>query len=204
VKEISYPIKESFYSIQGEGLYQGIPAYFIRFEGCNIQCNWCDTKESWNIKKKDFLPIHKIINKVNNHKVKIVILTGGEPMMWNLHPLIKKLKEKGYYIHIETSGCYPIKEKYIDWITISPKKIRHPLQENYKKINELKIVISDENDFLFAEKQADCIVESTNCFLFLQPEWENTFKILPKIVSYIKKNPKWRISIQIHKIFNIP
>lgn len=204
MKEISYPIKESFYSIQGEGLYQGIPAYFIRFEGCNIQCNWCDTKESWNIKKKDFLPIHKIINKVNNHKVKIVILTGGEPMMWNLHPLIKKLKEKGYYIHIETSGCYPIKEKYIDWITISPKKIRHPLQENYKKINELKIVISDENDFLFAEKQADCIVESTNCFLFLQPEWENTFKILPKIVSYIKKNPKWRISIQIHKIFNIP
>ncbi|WP_185849401.1 7-carboxy-7-deazaguanine synthase QueE [Blattabacterium cuenoti] len=203
MKEISYPIKESFYSIQGEGYYCGIAAYFIRFEGCNIKCNWCDTKESWNIKKKDFVSIYEIVSKVNDHKVKTVVITGGEPMMWNLYPLVKELKRKGYRIHIETSGSYFIKEKYVDWITISPKKIKLPIQENYKKINELKVVISDENDFLFAEEQAN-FIESTNCFLFLQPEWNNIFIIIPKIISYIKKNPKWRISLQIHKMLNIP
>ncbi len=204
MKEISYPIKESFYSIQGEGHYSGIAAYFIRFGGCNIKCDWCDTKESWNIKQKDFVPIHKIIANVNNnHKVRTVVITGGEPTMWNLSPLIQELKTKGYRIHIETSGSYPIKEKYVDWITISPKKIKLPIQENYNKINELKIVISDENDFFFAEEQA-AYIEATNCFLFLQPEWNNTFRILPKIISYIKKNPKWRISLQIHKMLNIP
>ncbi|AFJ90646.1 7-carboxy-7-deazaguanine synthase QueE [Blattabacterium sp. (Blaberus giganteus)] len=203
MKEISYPIKESFYSIQGEGHFYGIAAYFIRFEGCNIKCDWCDTKESWNIKKKDFVPIHKIIANINNYKVKTVIITGGEPMMWDLYPLIKKLKKKEYRIHIETSGFYPIKEKYVDWITISPKKIKRPIQENYKKINELKIIISDENDFFFAEEQAN-YVKSKNCFLFLQPEWTNIFRIIPKIISYIKENPKWRISLQIHKMLNIP
>ncbi|WP_341655940.1 7-carboxy-7-deazaguanine synthase QueE [Blattabacterium cuenoti] len=203
-KKNQYPITESFYSIQGEGHYYGIAAYFIRFGGCNIKCDWCDTKESWNIKKKDFVPIHKIIANVNNnHTVRTVIITGGEPTMWNLSPLIKELKKKGYRIHIETSGSYPIKEKYVDWITISPKKIKLPIPENYKKINELKIVISDENDFSFAEEQATYI-ESPNCFLFLQPEWNKTFRIIPEIISYIKKNPKWRISFQIHKMLNLP
>ncbi|QIK16788.1 7-carboxy-7-deazaguanine synthase QueE [Blattabacterium sp. DPU] len=203
MKEISYPIKESFFSIQGEGHYCGTAAYFIRFEGCNIKCNWCDTKESWYIKKKDFIPIHKIIDNIKNYKVKTIVITGGEPTMWNLYPLIKKLKKKGYRIHIETSGSYPIKDEYLDWITISPKKIKLPLRENYKKINELKIVISDEKDFFFAEKQSTYIVDP-NCFLFLQPEWNNIENIIPKIISYIKENPKWRISLQIHKILNIP
>ncbi|WP_185872388.1 7-carboxy-7-deazaguanine synthase QueE [Blattabacterium cuenoti] len=203
MKKINFPIKESFYSIQGEGYYYGIAAYFIRFEGCNIKCDWCDTKESWKIKKNDFISIHKIINNINNYTVKNIIITGGEPMMWNLYPLTKILKKKGYRIHVETSGFYPIKEKYIDWITISPKKIKPPLKENYKKTNELKIVISNEKDFLFAEEQAIHVM-NTNCFLFLQPEWTNFFKIFPKIIFYIKKNPKWRISLQIHKMLNIP
>ncbi|WP_185871813.1 7-carboxy-7-deazaguanine synthase QueE [Blattabacterium cuenoti] len=205
MKEISYPIKESFYSIQGEGYYHGTAAYFIRFEGCDIKCHWCDTKNSWRIKKKDFVSIHKIIANIDNFQVKTVIITGGEPTMWNLYPLIKNLKKKGYRIHIETSGSYPIKEKYVDWITVSPKKTKLPLRENYQKINELKIVISDENDFLFAEEQASYIkIKKSNCFLFLQPEWSNLFKIIPKIISYIKENPKWRISVQIHKFINIP
>ncbi len=134
MKKISYPVKELFYSIQGEGHYCGIAAYFIRFEGCNIKCDWCDTKESWNIKKQDFITIDKIIENVNNYKVKTVIITGGEPMMWNLHPLIEKLKKKGYYIHIETSGSYPIKEKYVDWITISPKKKNFLYKKIIKKL----------------------------------------------------------------------
>ncbi|WP_185858127.1 7-carboxy-7-deazaguanine synthase QueE [Blattabacterium cuenoti] len=202
MKKTIYPIKESFYSIQGEGFYYGTAAYFIRFEGCNIKCDWCDTKESWDIKKKDFISVHKIISSINNFQVKTVIITGGEPTMWNLYPLIKELKKRRYRIHIETSGSYPIQEKYIDWITISPKKRKLPLQENYKKINELKIVISNENDLYFAEEQAKYVL-STNCFLFLQPEWKNIFGVLPKIISYVKKNPKWRISLQIHKMLNI-
>ncbi|WP_185866185.1 7-carboxy-7-deazaguanine synthase QueE [Blattabacterium cuenoti] len=205
MKKISFPIKEFFYSIQGEGHYYGIAAYFIRFEGCNIKCDWCDTKESWEIKKNDFISIHKIIDNIRNknHTVKNIVITGGEPMMWDLYPLTKILKKKGYRIHVETSGSYPIKEKYMDWITISPKKIKLPLAENYKKTNELKIIISNEKDFLFAEEQA-IHVKTTNCFLFLQPEWTHLVDILPKIISYIKKNPKWRISLQIHKMLNIP
>ncbi|WP_185877003.1 7-carboxy-7-deazaguanine synthase QueE [Blattabacterium cuenoti] len=202
-KEINFPIKESFYSIQGEGFYHGMSAYFIRFEGCNVKCNWCDTKESWKIKKNDFISINKIVNDINDSSVKNIVITGGEPMMWNLNPLIKTLKERGYHTHIETSGVYPIDKKYIDWITVSPKKIKPPLKENYKKINELKIVISDEKDFLFAEEQS-IYVKKTRCFLFLQPEWNNFSKIFPKIISYIKKNPKWRISLQVHKMLNIP
>ncbi|AGW86193.1 radical SAM domain-containing protein [Blattabacterium sp. (Nauphoeta cinerea)] len=204
MREISYPIKEFFYSIQGEGYHYGTAAYFIRFEGCNIRCSWCDTKESWNIKKEDFVTIDQIINNINHHHIKTIVITGGEPTMWNLHPLIKKLKKKGHRIHIETSGSYPIKEKYVDWVTISPKKIKLPLQENYKKINELKIIISDEDDFLFAEEQAYYVQTVTNCFLFLQPEWNNIFNVLPKIISYVKENPKWRISFQMHKILNVP
>ncbi|WP_185869212.1 7-carboxy-7-deazaguanine synthase QueE [Blattabacterium cuenoti] len=203
MKGISFPIKESFYSIQGEGYYYGIAAYFIRFEGCNIKCDWCDTKESWKIEKKDFVPIHQIITNISDYAVKNIVITGGEPMMWNLYPLTKILKKKGYRIHVETSGSYPIKEKYIDWITVSPKEIRPPLKENYKKTNELKIIISNEKDFHFAEEQS-IHVNTTNCFLFLQPEWNHLDKILPKIIFYIKKNPKWRISLQIHKILKIP
>ncbi|WP_185869783.1 7-carboxy-7-deazaguanine synthase QueE [Blattabacterium cuenoti] len=202
MKKIVFPIKESFYSIQGEGFYSGLSAYFIRFKGCYIRCNWCDTKESWNIKQKDFVSIQKIIFDLTYQKIKTVILTGGEPTMWNLYPLTKILKKKGYRIHVETSGSYPIKEKYIEWITLSPKKNKLPIKDNYKKANELKIIISDEKDFLFAEEQA--LFVKTNCVLFLQPEWNNFIKIVPKIIFYIKKNTKWRISLQIHKILDIP
>ncbi|WP_185858696.1 7-carboxy-7-deazaguanine synthase QueE [Blattabacterium cuenoti] len=198
-----FPIKEIFYSLQGEGYYCGIPACFIRFEGCDIQCPWCDSKETWIIQKKDFISIKKIITRINSFKGKNIIITGGEPMMWDISPLTKLLKKKGYHIHIETSGSYSIKEKYMDWITISPKKNKLPLIENYNKINELKIIVSDEEDFLFAEEQST-YVKNNNCILLLQPEWNNSIEITPKIISYIKENPKWRISVQIHKILNIP
>ncbi|WP_185864626.1 7-carboxy-7-deazaguanine synthase QueE [Blattabacterium cuenoti] len=204
MKKIFFPIKEFFYSLQGEGYHSGIAAYFIRFEGCDIKCKWCDTKYSWKIKKEDFVPIEKIIDNVNNEKTNTIIITGGEPMMWNLSPLTKILKKMGYNIHVETSGSYLIKDKYIDWITISPKKNRFPLKENYeKKISELKVVISNENDFLFAERQSYFIKNKKNCILSLQPEWNNYDKMIPKIIYYIKKNPKWRLSLQIHKMINI-
>ncbi|WP_185860066.1 7-carboxy-7-deazaguanine synthase QueE [Blattabacterium cuenoti] len=202
INNVSFPIKETFYSIQGEGFFSGIAAYFIRFEGCNIQCDWCDTKSSWKIEKNDFLTVHQIIHNINN-KVKTIVITGGEPMMWNLTPLTSILKKKGYRIHVETSGSYPIHEKYIDWITISPKKKKRPLKENYKKMNELKIIICNDSDFSFAEEQA-FYAKKSNCVLCLQPEWKNNMKILPKIISYIKNHPKWKISLQIHKMLNIP
>ncbi|WP_185851149.1 7-carboxy-7-deazaguanine synthase QueE [Blattabacterium cuenoti] len=199
---IIFPIKEIFHSIQGEGFYSGISAYFIRLEGCNIQCDWCDTKNSWKIKKKDFLTVTQIVNQIED-KVKTVVITGGEPTMWNLSLLTKILKKKGHSIHIETSGSYPIYDKNIDWITLSPKRKKLPLKENYRKMNELKIVICNEHDFSFAEEQA-IHAKKSNCVFILQPEWKENKKILPKIISYIKKNPKWKISLQIHKILNIP
>ncbi|WP_185873455.1 7-carboxy-7-deazaguanine synthase QueE [Blattabacterium cuenoti] len=200
MNNIKFPVQECFYSIQGEGYFFGTPSYFIRFKGCNIRCNWCDTKKSWKIKSNDFISLKKIVSNININS-KIIILTGGEPMMWNLYPLTKILKKKGYRIHVETSGFYPINNLYIDWISISPKKNNKPLKENYKKINELKVVIENETDFSFAEEQASYIKKK--CVLFLQPEWNNKNKIIPKIIFYIKNNPKWRISLQFHKILNI-
>ncbi len=136
--------------------------------------------------------------------MKTIVITGGEPMMWNLSPLTRILKKKGYRIHVETSGSYPIHEDFIDWITISPKKKKLPLKENYKKMNELKIIICDENDFFFAEEQAGYVKKNSHCVLLLQPEWNQNIKIIPKIISYIKNHPKWKISLQIHKMLNIP
>ncbi|WP_394798411.1 7-carboxy-7-deazaguanine synthase QueE [Blattabacterium cuenoti] len=118
---VTFPVKESFYSLQGEGHYSGIAAYFIRLGGCHIKCNWCDTKTSWKINKNDFLTVNQIIKNINS-QAKIIVITGGEPTMWNLSPLTKILKKRGYRIHVETSGTYPIQEEFIDWITISPKK----------------------------------------------------------------------------------
>ncbi|WP_185850554.1 7-carboxy-7-deazaguanine synthase QueE [Blattabacterium cuenoti] len=207
MKEVSFPIKEFFYSLQGEGFHSGIAAYFIRFEGCDIRCNWCDTKYSWKIKKEDFIPIKEIIANIRRKKVKNIIITGGEPMMWDLSPLTKGIKNMGLgcKIHVETSGSYLIKDKNIDWVTISPKKNRLPLDENYKKrIHELKVIIFNEDDFLFAEKQASFVKKKQNCIFSLQPEWNNFNYIIPKIITYIKENPKWRLSLQIHKIINIP
>lgn len=194
------PLMEAFYTIQGEGYYKGTAAYFIRLGGCDVGCHWCDVKESWNAKKHPMVPVEEIVNKAVEYS-RTVIITGGEPLMWNMLPLTRALKEQGVRTHIETSGVYPITGVW-DWICLSPKKVKLPTEEIFLKANELKIIIYNKHDFVFAEEMASKVSE--NCILYLQPEWSKRKDSMPKIVDYVKKKPKWKVSLQIHKYLNIP
>ncbi len=197
---LSLPIMEHFYTIQGEGRHTGTAAYFIRIGGCDVGCHWCDVKESWN---PDIHPVSKVdeIAEIAASHSKTIVLTGGEPLMWNLTPLTQNLKSRGCTVHIETSGAYPLSGE-IDWICLSPKKTSLPTEEIYKKAHELKVIIYNQHDFLFAEEQAAKVNE--NAVLLLQPEWSSRQKMIPKIIEYVMKNDKWRISLQTHKYLNIP
>jgi len=194
------PLMEAFYTIQGEGFHKGTAAYFIRIGGCDVGCHWCDVKESWNSKLHPPTAIGKIIDEAVNYSDTIVI-TGGEPLTWNMLPLTSKLKEKGATIHIETSGAYKLSGIW-DWICLSPKKIKLPTEEIYEVADELKCIIFNHHDFVFAEEQAAKV--NGNCILYLQPEWSKREKMIPLIVDYVMKNPKWKVSLQTHKYLNIP
>jgi len=194
------PLMEDFYTIQGEGYHTGTPAYFIRIGGCDVGCHWCDVKESWNPDTHPPTDIEKMVETAAKY-ANTVVVTGGEPLTWNMQPLTDLLKEKGLKIHIETSGAYPITGHW-DWFCLSPKKNKLPVNEAYTIANELKVIIHNKHDFIFAEEQA----EKTNekAILFLQPEWSQKEKMTPLIVDYVMANPKWRISLQTHKYLNIP
>jgi 7-carboxy-7-deazaguanine synthase len=192
---------EHFYSIQGEGFYSGRAAYFIRLAGCDVGCVWCDVKESWDVEGHTILSIEEIINKVKSTSTDFVVLTGGEPAMYNLNQLVDSLKELGIETAIETSGCYQLNGN-IDWYCFSPKKFKAPADEAYQKANELKVVIFHESDLAWAEEHASKV--DRNCMLYLQPEWSRQERILPQIIDYVKSNPKWRISLQTHKFMQIP
>ncbi|MBE9480253.1 MAG: 7-carboxy-7-deazaguanine synthase QueE [Bacteroidetes bacterium] len=195
------PLIEEFYTIQGEGFHTGKPAYFIRIGGCDVGCNWCDVKLSWNA--KDFPPVRadEIIERAACYPAKAVVVTGGEPSLYNLDYFTKELKKKGIKTFVETSGSHKLTGMW-DWICLSPKQQFPPRKEIYLKANELKVIIQDKDDFEWAENNAEMINE--NCYLFLQPEWSARRKILPEIIDYVKNNPKWRISLQSHKYIGIP
>ena len=194
------PLMEEFYTIQGEGFHTGKAAYFIRVGGCDVGCHWCDVKESWNA---DLHPATKTLKIIENVKkyANTVVITGGEPLMWNMDFITKNLKKENIKIHIETSGAYPLTGNW-NWVCLSPKKTKLPLEDIYHKANELKMIIYNKNDFKFAEEQAKKV--NKNCELFLQPEWSNREKMTPQIVDYVMQNPKWKISLQTHKYLNIP
>jgi len=194
------PLMEAFYTIQGEGYHKGSAAYFIRIGGCDVGCHWCDVKESWNPETHPTTSIFLIAEEAFKYSNTIVI-TGGEPLMWNMNPLTKILKDKGMSIHLETSGSYSISGSW-DWFCLSPKKNKKPVQDAYRIADELKIIIYNKNDFEFAEKESKKV--NKNCKLFLQPEWGKREKMTPEIVSYVMKNPKWKVSLQTHKYLNIP
>ena len=200
-KGLTLPIMESFYSIQGEGFYSGKAAYFIRTAGCDVGCHFCDVKESWDKDLHPLKSIYKIVEDILSHNAKTVIITGGEPLMWNLKPLTKLLNNSGINVNIETSGAYPITGSF-DWICVSPKKGKKAITEILTIANELKIIIYSKNDFKWAEKYAQKV--SSKCILFLQPEWNKFERMTPLIVNYIKENPKWNISLQVHKYMKIP
>lgn len=198
---LELPIMEEFYTIQGEGFYSGRAAYFIRTGGCDVGCVWCDVKESWNAEEHPFTPFSSLVSNVLKSKTDFVVITGGEPAMYDISNLVNAIKEHNIEVAIETSGCYPLRGD-VDWYCFSPKKFKAPDNEAYQKANELKVVISHPSDFEWAESHATKVQDS--CELFLQPEWSKRERFLPTIIEYVKENPKWKISLQTHKFMNIP
>ena len=194
------PLMEAFYTLQGEGYHKGAAAYFIRVGGCDVGCHWCDVKESWNPDIHPPTSIEDIIEQAQRY-AKTIVVTGGEPLMWSMDPLTQGLKEAGLQTHIETSGAYPLSGKW-DWICLSPKKNKLPLDEVYDKAHELKVIIHNKHDFIFAEEQARRVGQ--DCKLYLQPEWSQREKMMPLMVDYVMQNTHWILSLQTHKYPNIP
>ena len=194
------PVMEHFYTLQGEGAHAGKAAYFIRLGGCDVGCHWCDVKESWDPNLHPVMDALQIAETAASY-CKTIVLTGGEPLMWNLKVLTTPLIELGCEIHIETSGAYEM-SGILDWITLSPKKTGLPKEEIYAKASELKMIVFNNNDFKFAEEQAANV--SDNCKLYLPSEWSRRNEMYPKITDYILANPKWQASVQTHKYLNIP
>ena len=195
------PLMESFLSIQGEGYFAGKSSYFLRIGGCDVGCHWCDVKESWDPKIHPLTEVDKIIKEVQKNSVDIIVITGGEPLMWNLDYLCHRLNELNFKIHLETSGAYNLSGKF-DWICLSPKKKLKPIKEVQDLANELKVIISNKNDFKWAQIQSKKVKKS--CKLFLQPEWSKKQEILPEIVNFVSNNIQWSISLQTHKYMNLP
>ena len=198
---IQLPVMESFYTIQGEGFYQGRAAYFIRLGGCDVGCVWCDVKESWDANKHPQVNIVELVKQVKSTPAELVVVTGGEPLLHNLTTLTNKLQAAGLQTNIETSGSSPLSGSW-DWICLSPKKFKAPLPEVVPFANELKIIVFNKTDFKWAEEFAAQV--SPNCKLYLQPEWSKSEEITALIVDYIKANPKWELSLQLHKYINVP
>jgi 7-carboxy-7-deazaguanine synthase len=198
---ISFPVMEHFYTIQGEGYHQGRAAYFIRLGGCDVGCVWCDVKESWDADKHSKMNIDDLILNVEKTPAKLIVITGGEPLMHNLDELTAALQAKGFETNIETSGAHPLSGSW-NWICLSPKKFKAPLPAILPFANELKVVVFNKSDFAWAEKYAALV--SPTCRLFLQPEWDKAAEITPLLIEYIKQNPQWKLSLQIHKYINVP
>jgi organic radical activating enzyme len=192
---------EHFYTIQGEGVHQGRAAYFIRLGGCDVGCVWCDVKDSWDSGKHPLKKVEDLVNIVKETPAEIVVVTGGEPLMHDLTYLTEALHRAGLRTHMETSGSSPLSGDW-DWITLSPKKFKAPLPEVVPYASELKVVVFNKSDFFWAEQFAAQV--SKTCKLYLQPEWSKASIVTPLIIDYIKANPKWQLSLQIHKYINVP
>jgi len=198
---VELPVMEQFYTLQGEGFHQGRAAYFIRLGGCDVGCVWCDVKESWDASKHPKLKIEDLILNIQKTPAEIVVITGGEPLMYDLTELTKQIQQAGYKTHLETSGAYPLSGSW-DWICISPKKFKAPLTEVMPFANELKVVVFNKTDFEWAKKYAALV--RSQCKLYLQPEWEKAAVVTPLIIDYIRAHPKWELSLQIHKYIHVP
>jgi 7-carboxy-7-deazaguanine synthase len=195
------PLVEEFFSLQGEGYQSGRAAYFIRLGGCDVGCSWCDSRFSWNPDLHPMVFADDIIKHVLKSGTDSVVVTGGEPLMWNLDYLCSELKRNNIFTFLETSGAYPL-SGFWDWICLSPKRNMPPAEEICSKADELKVIVQYPDDLDWAEKFRYMVTDK--CRLFLQPEWSRFEKIVPEIIEYIKKNPSWRISLQIHKYMHIP
>ena len=198
---ISYPVMEHFYTLQGEGMYSGQAAYFIRLGGCDVGCVWCDVKDSWDAAAHPLMSVQEIIAAASAHPGRIAVITGGEPALHDLRHLTQALKEAGFRTHIETSGSSALSGD-LDFITLSPKKFKAPLAEALLQADELKVVVFHKSDFDWAEQHASAV--SAGCTLYLQPEWSKRDSMTPLLIDYVKQHPKWQLSLQTHKYINIP
>lgn len=199
-ESVTYPIMEHFYTIQGEGFHTGKPAYFIRTAGCDVNCWWCDVKESWDADEHPEMKVSEITESARKSGAEVAVITGGEPLLHDLGPLTQSLKNAGLAVHIETSGSSPI-SGYLDWITLSPKRFKEPLDEIFPYVDELKVIVLTNKDLEWAELNAKECSDDTH--LILQPEWDTPSSI-PLIVDYVKENPEWRIGLQTHKFMDVP
>ncbi len=197
--ETVIPLMEDFYTIQGEGYHTGKPAYFIRTAGCDVNCWWCDVKESWDEEKHPKVKVGEVVERAKASGASFAVITGGEPLLQDLDPLTYRLKEEGLRTHIETSGSSPL-SGYLDWITLSPKRFKEPTDEIFPYVDELKVVVLTNKDLEWAEKNAERCPESTR--LMLQPEWERPSS-MDLIVDYVKEHPRWSISLQTHKFLGV-
>lgn len=195
------PIMEAFYTIQGEGHFSGTPAYFIRLGGCDVGCVWCDVKDSWDASQWPKQSLSEIVAGAQQYKGRLAVITGGEPLMYNLDEITAELHRNDFKTNIETSGAHPLTGSW-DWLCFSPKKFKQPREEFYEKADELKVVIYNKSDFKWAESHAAKV--NPDCLLYLQPEWDKSEKMLPAIIDYVKDNPRWNISLQTHKFMQIP
>jgi organic radical activating enzyme len=194
-------LMEAFYSIQGEGFHTGKAAYFLRIGGCDVGCHWCDVKESWDVNLHPLTEVDEIIRLIDETRVDTVVITGGEPLMWNLNLLCNRLRRKGLQVYLETSGAYPVSGEF-DWICLSPKKNQKAFDEIKQLANELKIIVQNKHDLKWAKQQQ--LEVSTSCKLYLQPEWSKRDKIMSLITDFVMENTEWQISLQTHKYMNLP
>jgi len=195
------PLMEEFYTIQGEGFNTGKAAYFIRLGGCDVGCHWCDVKESWDAELHPLTPTDTIVENALKNPGKAVVVTGGEPLIYNLDYLTAELQKRGIKTFVETSGAYPLSGSW-DWICLSPKKFKAPVPSIGQSAHELKVIVFNKSDFEWAEKHAEMV--GPDCKLYLQPEWSKSKEVTPLIIDYVMQNPKWEISLQTHKYLNIP
>lgn len=195
------PIMEQFYTLQGEGSHTGKAAYFVRIGGCDVGCHWCDVKESWNASVHPLIPIETVITQAAQYPARTIVITGGEPLSFNLEKLTSELKMEGFQVHVETSGAHPFSGKF-DWVCLSPKKTAPPLPIYYEKANELKVIVHNRHDLEWAEQHAMKV--SKACKLYLQPEWSKRDEMMPLIINHIMNDPRWNMSLQSHKYMNIP
>lgn len=192
---------EAFYTLQGEGYYQGQAAYFVRLGGCDVGCHWCDVKESWDAETHPMTEVAEIVSNALEHPAKLIVITGGEPLMYDCSALTKEFRNNGFCTNIETSGAYEFTGDW-DWVCLSPKKFKEPTQSAYKRADELKVIIYNKSDFKWAEEQAAKVAE--DCMLYIQPEWSKQEEMMPLIIDYIKAHPSWQLSMQTHKYLDIP
>lgn len=197
----SLPVAEDFYTVQGEGRHAGRAAYFVRLGGCDVGCEWCDAKYVWNPALFPPVGVGEVVGRVAACGAQTVVVTGGEPLIYPLEPLTRALAGQGVRIHLETSGSHPFSGRF-DWVCLSPKRRRPPLDEAFARADELKVVVGCEEDFAWAEQNAARVGEG--CLLYLQPEWSVAEKVMPAIVEYVKAHPRWNVSVQTHKYMQIP